>query len=197
MSRTGLEGVWDAVGRRVADGGLVVIAVDGRSGSGKTHFAQRLRTHASAELGVGIGEVGLVAVEELYAGWSGLTAAPALLDWCVLSPLRSGASRVTWPRWDWAAGRYGSTGSLERPRTGLLVVEGVGSSAPPARDGVDHVVWMEAPAPARRQAVRRRESELLGRDGTDSWWPGWAAAEDQLLAEHPPVWDQLVTGAVS
>ena len=192
MNTSDLEGVWDAVGGHVAGGGLTVVAVDGRSGSGKTHFAGLLRSHAAAALDVPVEEVGLVAVEDLYAGWSGLPAAPALLDWCILRPLRAGAARVTWPQWDWAAGRYGSTGTLERPRSGLLLVEGVGASVPPARDGVDHVVWLEAPASARRQAVRRREAALLGRDGTDAWWPGWAAAEDHLFTDHPPEWDQRI-----
>ena len=53
-------------------------------------------------------------------------------------------------------------------------------------------MWLEAPASARRQAVRRREAALLGRDGTDAWWPGWAAAEDDLFTDHPPQWDQRI-----
>lgn len=190
-----LPASWEEVCGRVTPERLLVVAVDGRSGAGKTTCADRLRTDAAARLGCPAEAVGLVAVEDMYAGWDGLAAGPALLERCVLAPLAGGAGVVSWPCWDWEAGAYRRTGRLERPSSGLLLVEGVGCSAPPARALVDHTFWLEAPEPARRAAVRRREERADG-EPSDRWWPGWAAAEERLLAQHPPVWDECLEGVL-
>lgn len=192
MTAAAVRETWAAVAHRVGRGRPVLVAVDGRSGSGKTTYAAHLRAHAAERLGVPTDRVGLVAVEELYPGWEGLTAAPALLDWHVLRPLREGATAVTWPRWDWAVERYSALGRMDLPPTGVVVVEGVGCSAPPARGAYDHVVWLQAPADLRRTAVARREDATSTAPGTPPWWHGWARAEDRLLAAHPPHHDQLV-----
>lgn len=187
-----LGAVWQQIQDRRDDQGLFVVAVDGRSGAGKSSLASGLQQLAADRLGRPLDQVARVEIEDLYAGWTGLEAAPALLEWTVLRPLRRGARRVSWPVWDWSAGRYGSTRTLTRPASGLVVVEGVGCSAPPAREQVDHVVWVEADAPTRREGVRARQRQLVGHDDTDQWWDAWTAAEDRLLAQHPPTWHQRV-----
>ncbi|WP_462417660.1 nucleoside/nucleotide kinase family protein [Kytococcus sp. Marseille-QA3725] len=189
---TDVHAAWEAIRPHLGGGRLVLVAVDGRSGAGKTVFSRQLRELAADRLGTGAHAIGIVPVEELYAGWGGLEAAPALLDWCVLRPLRQGATRVTWPRWDWHAGRYADEGSLDRPSTGLVLVEGVGCSAPPARGAYEHVIWLDAPAWQRREAVARREQAAPLGKGSDTWWVPWAEAEERLLRDRPPVWDQLV-----
>ncbi len=184
-----VQRLWSPLEALLAERDLVIAAIDGRSGSGKTVLAAALRAHAAQALGVPQHEVGLVPIEELYAGWHGLEAAPALLEWAVLAPLRAGQTEVSWPRWDWATSRYGTTGTLRRPATGLVIVEGVGCSAPPARHHLDHVTWVDSPAPLRRRSAAHREQEGGGADTADSWWDQWAAAEERLLATHPPRWD--------
>lgn len=147
-----------------------VLALDGRSGSGKTVLSG-LVTSELVRRGVGCT---VVHLDDLYPGWSGLAAALPRLCAEVLAPLREGrTSRFT--SWDWYADRPGAV--REVPATEVVVVEGVGSGATACGALVDLVVWLEV-----RTQVRRRRA--LGRDGETfaAHWDGWATQEDAVFA---------------
>ncbi len=122
VSVTGGEGVIataaEAVRRAAPRNGRTrVVAIDGRSGAGKTSLAAGLRAELSAPV---------VALEDLYGGWDGLERGIDLLVSEVLEPLSAGrAARV--PRYDWVAAAWGTPWVLEPP--GVLIVEGVGAGA--------------------------------------------------------------------
>jgi len=145
-----------------------VLAVDGRSGVGKTSLAAGLR----AALGAPV-----VALEELYGGWDGLERGIDLLVAAVLEPLSAGrAARV--PRYDWVAAAWDAPWVLEPP--GLLIVEGVGAGARRAAAYASVLIWIEEPAPVRKKRA-------LDRDGATfiPYWDMWAAQEEAMLArEH-------------
>ena len=147
-----------------------ILAVDGRSGAGKTSLAAGLR----AALGAPV-----VALEELYGGWDGLDRGIDLLVSEVLEPLSTGrAARV--PRYDWAAAAWGTPWVLEPP--GLLIVEGVGAGARRAAAYASVLVWMEAPESVRKKRALDRDGETFA-----PHWNAWAAREDAMLArEHTP-----------
>jgi para-aminobenzoate synthetase len=79
----------------------LLIAVDGRSGAGKTtlavELAALLREHHT---------VSLFHLEDIYPGWDGLDDGVARYLEHVLLPLRSG-STARWKAWDWTADRDG------------------------------------------------------------------------------------------
>jgi hypothetical protein len=147
-----------------------VLAVDGRSGAGKTSLAAGLR----AALGAPV-----VALEELYGGWDGLERGVDLLVSAVLEPLSAGrAARV--PRYDWVAAAWDTPWVLEPP--GLLIVEGVGAGARRAAAYASVLVWMEAPESVRKKRALDRDGETFA-----PHWDTWAAQEDAMLArEHTP-----------
>ena len=147
-----------------------VLAVDGRSGVGKTSLAAGLR----AALGAPV-----VALEELYGGWDGLERGIDLLVAAVLEPLSAGrAARV--PRYDWTAAAWDTPWVLEPP--GLLIVEGVGAGARRAADYASVLVWMEAPESVRKKRALDRDGETFA-----PHWDMWTAQEDAMLArEHTP-----------
>jgi hypothetical protein len=147
-----------------------VLAVDGRSGAGKTSLAAGLR----AELGAPV-----VALEELYGGWGGLERGIDLLVSAVLEPLSAGlAARV--PRYDWVAAAWSTPWVLEPP--GLLIVEGVGAGARRAAAYASVLVWMEAPESVRKKRALDRDGETFA-----PHWDIWAEQEDAMLArEHTP-----------
>ncbi len=62
-------------------GGSRVVAVDGRSGAGKTSLAAALRDRLRAPV---------VSLEDLYGGWDGLEHGIDLLVSAVLEPLAAG-----------------------------------------------------------------------------------------------------------
>jgi hypothetical protein len=147
-----------------------VLAVDGRSGAGKTSLAAGLRAALDAPV---------VALEELYGGWDGLERGIDLLVSAVLEPLSAGrAARV--PRYDWVGAAWGTPWVLEPPR--LLIVEGVGAGARRAAAYASVLVWMEAPESVRKKRALDRDGETFA-----PHWDMWAAQEDAMLArEHTP-----------
>ena len=144
-----------------------MVAIDGRSGAGKTSLAAAL----AAALGAPV-----VALEDLYGGWDGLERGIDLLVSEVLAPLSAGrAARV--PRYDWAAAAWGAPWVLEPP--GVLIVEGVGAGARRAAAYESVVTWMEAPASVRKKRALDRDGQTFA-----PHWDAWAAQEDAMLARE-------------
>lgn len=145
-------------------GDVVVVALDGPSGAGKTELATRV----AARLGCPV-----VSMDDLYPGWDGLVAGVGVLAGRVLAPLARG-ERVRQPVWDWANSRWGAEKPLAVTR--LVVVEGCGSSVDPAGEYAAVRVWVDAPAPVRK-------ARALARDGATfaPHWHRWAAQERALF----------------
>ena len=143
------------------------MAVDGRSGAGKTSLAAALAVRLDAPV---------VSLEGLYGGWDGLEHGIDLLVSAVLTPLAAGqAARV--PRYDWVAAAWGSPWVLEPP--GVLIVEGVGAGARRAAAYESVLVWAEAPASVRKKRALDRDGETFA-----PHWDMWAAQEDAMLARE-------------
>jgi uridine kinase len=156
-----------------------VIAIDGRSGAGKSSLAAVL----GGELGAPV-----VALEDLYGGWDGLERGVDLLVSEVLEPLRAGkAARV--PRYDWVARAWGTPWVLEPPE--VLIVEGVGAGARRAAGYASMLIWIEEPAAVRKKRALDRDGETFL-----PYWDMWAAQEDaMLMRDHTPARADLVITA--
>lgn len=158
-----------------------IAAVDGRSGSGKSTFAEAL----AAEL-----DAPVVSLECLYDGWDGLERGIDLLASDVLAPLAAGqTARV--PRYDWARRDWGEPRALVPPP--VLVVEGVGAGARRTARYASVLVWLEVPASVRKRRALERDGETFA-----PYWDRWAAQEDALLArEHTPERANVVVGPLA
>jgi len=146
----------------------VIIAVDGRSGAGKTtlavELAARLRAHH---------KVSLFHLEDIYPGWDGLAAGVERYVTTVLTPLSRGEA-ATWTSWDWKNHYDGDT-RVTLPAE-IVIIEGVGAAAEAARPMLHTVIWAESPDDIRR-------TRALDRDGAtyEPYWDQWAAQEDEWL----------------
>ncbi|UKA49446.1 aminodeoxychorismate synthase component I [Arthrobacter sp. FW305-123] len=155
----------------------VIIAVDGRSGAGKTtlavELAARLRQHH---------KVSLFHLEDIYPGWNGLMPGIERYVGTVLKPLSEGMA-AEWTSWDWDK-HYDGGLNVTLPAE-IVIVEGVGAAAAPARSMLNAVVWVESPGEDRRRRA-------LTRDGStyEPYWESWAAQEDEWLSS-----DEVVTAA--
>lgn len=147
----------------------VIIAIDGRSGAGKTtlaiELAAQLRNHH---------KVSLFHLEDIYPGWNGLTAGIERYVSTVLAPL-SRAEPATWTSWDWEKHYDGGT-RITLPAE-IVIIEGVGAAAAAARPLLSAVIWADSPDDVRRKRA-------LDRDGGtyEPFWDQWAEQEDAWLA---------------
>jgi len=144
-----------------------VLAIDGRSGSGKSSLARQLAARLDAPI---------VQLEQLYPGWDGLQAGVDLLVEAVLVPLSAGLVAQV-PRYDWLAGRFIEPWALEGPE--LVIVEGVGAGARAAAGFASILVWLELEAGLRQERALQRDGDLFR-----PHWQRWAAQEDILLARE-------------
>lgn len=149
-----------------------VLALDGRSGSGKTVLAGRL----AVELARRRVEATVVHLDHMYPGWSGLAAALPRLCSDVLVPVHEGRT-ARFTSWDWYADGPGP--EREVPATEVVLVEGVGSGATDCPDLVDLVVWLEVEDSERQRRALLRDGETFA-----PHWDEWAAQEQAVFAER-------------
>ena len=150
-------------------GRTVVVAIDGRSGSGKT----LLGTAVADTLGCPV-----VHLDAIYPGWDGLAAGVALVTDHVLEPVARG-EHAAYPRWDWMRSRPGRTVVVDAGPH--LVLEGCGALVPPAAAFAAVRVWVDAPTEVRRERALSRDGETYA-----PHWDRWAAQEDAVYAATRP-----------
>ena len=153
--------------RAAAAGRTRVVAVDGRSGAGKTSLAAGLKSALHAPV---------VAVEDLYGGWDGLERGIDLLVSGVLEPLAAGRAALV-PRYDWIAAAWDTPWALEPPE--VLIVEGVGAGARRAAAYESLLIWTETAASVRKKRALDRDGDTFA-----PHWDAWAAQEDAMLARE-------------
>lgn len=150
----------------------VIIAVDGRSGAGKTtlavELAARLREHH---------KVSMFHLEDIYPGWNGLAPGIERYVATVLTPLSRNLA-AEWTSWDWE--RHGDGHHQVTQPAEIVIVEGVGAASAAARPMLDVVVWVEATGEERRRRALERDGSTY-----EPYWDTWAAQEDDWLAMDP------------
>jgi hypothetical protein len=159
----------------VSDGRPLIVAVDGRSSSGKTTLSRRI---AATVPGASIVHTDDIAWWHAAFDWAELLAAG------VLEPVRAGrpvAYRP--PAWD-ARDRPGAVTVPGDVR--LLVVEGVGSSRRALAHLLDASLWVQSDLAEtdRRNAVRVQAGEISPAD-----FASWMAEESRFLAADRP-WER-------
>ena len=175
--------LWLGDGRAAGSRG-VVLAVDGRSSSGKTTLAARMQD--------AIANSAVVHTDDI-AWWHSRFGWADLLINGVLVPFHHGEP-VSFrpPRW----AEHDRQGSIEVPaRYPVLVIEGVGAGRPEVSHLVDALVWVQAD----QQEAERRSLARVGQPGgarTVRDHLEWIAEEDPFLASERP-WNRanlLVAG---
>ena len=114
-------------------------------------------------------------MDDLFEGWSGLPRIDAQLDG-LLGPLGEGRAG-SYRRYDWLAGEYAETVTVEP--VPLLVLEGVGSGASRFESLQTVLVWVEAPYDVRLRRGIERDGDAFA-----PHWEQWAADETELFARE-------------
>lgn len=146
------------------------MAIEGRSGAGKTLLAGRIAAEAGCPL---------LHMDDLYPGWEGLEAAVPLVRAWILQPLARGED-PRWRRHDWERGAPGAW--QHTPVQELLVIEGCGSGARQLRPFLSVLAWVHAPDEVRAARLDARE------DAADyaPYRSLWARQEQGFYADHRP-----------
>jgi uridine kinase len=159
----------------------VVVAIDGRSGVGKSTIAKEL----AAKL-----EAALIDGDDFYAGgseaeWDARSAAEKAslcIDWRrlrkeALEPLIAGKD-ASWHPYDF------ETGAIQAPHTKtanaakIIILDGVYSGRPELADLIDLAVFVDLEDKDRRERLVERESE----DYVEEWMRRWSEAEEYYFA---------------
>jgi hypothetical protein len=155
-----------------------IVAVDGRSGSGKSTFAGRL--HALVPRS-GLVHTDDVAWNEPLFAWGDRLADD------VLRPLRAGLPLDYRPP-QWV--RRGRDATITVPAgLDVVVVEGVGASQLEHRDLVDATVWVQADAGlAERRGIDRDVATGVNGDrvAATAFWHDWMRAETPFQDRQRP-----------
>ena len=166
-----------AIDARLVDSRPIVVAIEARSGVGKSTFARQIADEVDANV---------IQGDDFYAG--GVTLRPDgpgermahCIDWKrqrpVLEALRR-SERAAWCRFDWDAfdgSLEASARTCDPPKVVLL--EGVYCARHELRDLLDLRVLLRAP-----QALHIKQ--LVAREGSISpWEKQWLEAEDHYFA---------------
>ena len=143
--------------------------VDGPSGAGKTTLAAAVAAAAAVR---GVASQ-VVHLDAMYDGWGGLPGIGTRLA-RLLAPLAEGRAGH-YERYDWAAGRYAGTASVDP--VDLLVVEGVGAAAGAVAHLGTVLVWVDAPRDLRRRRGVERDGPSF-----EAVWERWEASEVETFA---------------
>ncbi len=152
-----------------------IVAVDGRSGSGKSTFAARLSAV--------VPDSAVVHSDDI-AWWESFFDWEHLLVQGVLEPVRRGtAVRYRPPAWE----QRGRPGAIEVPAGArTIVIEGVGVSRHSLAPWLDATVWVQSDLhEARRRGVDRDG----GTESAALFWEEWERAELAFLAADRP-WER-------
>jgi hypothetical protein len=162
---------------KAADHRPVVLAVDGRSSSGKTTLAARLQ---DAVAGSAVVHTDDIAWWHSRFGWADL------LIGGILAPAHAGRPVFYRPlRWD----ERQRPGAIEVPANcPLLIIEGVGAARRESANLTDTAIWVQADAPE----TERRNLIRVGQPGgspTVQHVRDWMAEEIPFLAGQRP-WER-------
>ena len=173
---TGLAAAGSATTGLAAARRTFIVAIDGRSGAGKTTLAGKLEKELREE---GIAAAA-IEVESFIGGWNGLIDGVEAVAARILEPVRS-RGIATARTWDWNRGTWAE--EVRIPPSGpvdVLILTGCGAASAPCRPFVDLAVWVELDEERRRERVARREGDPGG------WWRMWAEQEDLLPRSGQP-----------
>jgi uridine kinase len=137
-----------------------IILIDGRAGSGKSTFAERLQQRLFKD---GESSPRVIHMDAIFEGWDGLSLGADYLMRFILQPLAR-AETASWQDWSWVRNQRATWREFSGGTP--LIVEGCGSLTEASKAHANICIWLEASEKTRRQRWLLRERHL---DKFDFW----------------------------
>ncbi len=162
----------------------LLVAIDGRGGSGKSTFARRLERASEEMTVVEFDDFYLPLAERRARTEAGDTEIGGNFDWRrlrdqVLTPLSHDAP-ASYQRYDWPSDERAEWHSV--PVGGIVLIEGNYSTRQELFAVYDYTIWIDAPHDVRLERGIRRG----GADTRARWLTEWMPEEDRYIAAEDP-----------
>lgn len=162
----------------------LLVAIDGRGGSGKSTFARRLERASEEVTVVEFDDFYLPLAQRRARTAAGNTEIGGNFDWrrlCdqVLTPL-SHDEPANYQRYDWPSDELAEWHSV--PVGGIVLIEGNYSTRQKLFAVYDYTIWIDAPHDVRLERGIRRG----GADTRERWLTEWMPEEDRYIAAEDP-----------
>jgi uridine kinase len=148
-----------------------IVLIDGRAGSGKSTFAEKLQQQLFRE---GESAPRVIHMDNIFEGWDGLALGSDYMVRFVLQPLAR-QETASWQDWSWVKNQRSSWREFSGGTP--LIVEGCGSLTERSKEHADISIWLEASEETRRERWIQRERHLEKFDF-------WAAQELDFYARE-------------
>jgi uridine kinase len=148
-----------------------IILIDGRAGSGKSTFAEKLQQQLFQD---GESAPRVIHMDNIFEGWDGLALGSDYMVRFILQPLAR-RETASWQDWSWVKNQRSSWREFSGGTP--LIVEGCGSLTERSKEHADISIWLEASEETRRERWIQRERHLEKFDF-------WAAQELDFYARE-------------
>jgi uridine kinase len=148
-----------------------IILIDGRAGSGKSTFAEKLQQQLFRD---GESAPRVIHMDNIFEGWGGLALGSDYMVRFILQPLAR-QETASWQDWSWVKNQRSSWREFSGGTP--LIVEGCGSLTERSKEHADISIWLEASEATRRERWIQRERHLEKFDF-------WAAQELDFYARE-------------
>ena len=136
------------------------ILIDGRAGSGKYTFAEKLQQQLFRE---GESAPRVIHMDNIFEGWEGLSLGSDYLVRFILNPLAR-KEVASWQDWSWVRNERSSWREFSGGTP--LIIEGCGALTERSKEHAYLALWLEASEETRRARWLERERHL---DKFDFW----------------------------
>jgi uridine kinase len=137
-----------------------VILIDGRAGSGKSTFAEKLQQQLFRD---GESAPRVIHMDNIFEGWEGLSLGSDYMVRFILNPLAR-KETASWQDWSWVKNERSSWREFSGGTP--LIVEGCGALTERSKEHAYLSLWLEASEETRRKRWLERERHL---DKFDFW----------------------------
>ena len=160
---------------------VIVVAISGHGGSGKTTLARKLANDFNVETNQ------IVRIDNVHAkDYLDAKDLFGVHDWNIIAELLSNlhdTDRLKYQTRDWK----GVEGEVDVPRPNLVIIEGIRLIRPETQKHFDLSVWIDCPIElATKRALDRNREQGDSQEELDLWYTKWVPEAKRYVAEIKP-----------